>query len=182
MTGARTPERAGPGSGRIVTARHSVPDSEGLTAFLRRVNAARRAGPRGTGLRELAVLEEVAETLFEPSGRLAAYGSLRPGKENHEVVGSLDGRWREGFVRGWLWEEGWGTDMGYPALRWEPDGKRIPVGLFESPDLPAHWSRIDAFEGADYVRILVPVRDETGIVAVANLYALSGEADPPGSR
>ena len=48
----------------------------------------------------------------------------------------------------------------------------VAARLLVSDALPAHWSRLDAFEGAAYRRILVPVHWERGaLLAVANLYA-----------
>ncbi len=47
------------------------------------------------------------------------------------------------------------------------------VKMLVSPELPEHWKRLDEFEGAEYVRILVPVEDEgSGLIGVANIYAL----------
>ncbi len=143
----------------------------GLADFLARVNAHRRARD-GVG-EEARVLEEAAETLFRCREKLAVYGSLRPGRENHELLEELAGRWSEGVVRGHLLEEGWGATMGYPAMRWDPAGEAVPVSLLASGDLPDHWNRLDRFEGEAYVRILVPVEGEEGPVAVANLYALA---------
>jgi hypothetical protein len=58
---------------------------------------------------------------------------------------------------------------GFPALVWRADGPPVPVRLFESPDLPRHWARLDAFEGEAYRRIVVPV--EIGANRVeANIY------------
>jgi gamma-glutamylcyclotransferase (GGCT)/AIG2-like uncharacterized protein YtfP len=62
--------------------------------------------------------------------------------------------------------------MGYPAMRWDPAADCIPVDLFDSSDLEAHWTRLDEFEGEEYIRILVPVEDDDGVLAVANIYAL----------
>jgi gamma-glutamylcyclotransferase (GGCT)/AIG2-like uncharacterized protein YtfP len=90
--------------------------------------------------------------------RLAAYGSLAPGQVNHHVLAKLEGTWRDGTVRGDLHPVGWGMTHGFPALAWRADGPPVPVRLFESPDLPAHWARLDAFEGSGYRRVVVPVR------------------------
>ena len=42
--------------------------------------------------------------------------------------------------------------------------------LLTSTDLPAHWDRLDEFEGSEYQRILVPVIDRERVIAVANIY------------
>jgi gamma-glutamylcyclotransferase (GGCT)/AIG2-like uncharacterized protein YtfP len=100
---------------------------------------------------------------------LAVYGSLAPGEVNAHVLDGLTGDWNTGTVRGDLLPVGWGATGGFPALRWRSDGPAVPVRVFESPDLPAHWSRLDAFEGEDYRRIVVPVTTGRG-TAPANIY------------
>ena len=89
--------------------------------------------------------------------RLAVYGSLAPGKANHHQLAELRGHWRQGTVRGRLVEAGWGTSLGFPGLVLDDDGDAVEVQLFESPDLPAHWPRLDAFEGPGYRRVTAPV-------------------------
>lgn len=91
------------------------------------------------------------------SSRLAVYGSLAPGESNHHVLAGIAGTWRRGWVEGDLHAEGWGATHGYPGLVWRPGGPRCPVAVLESDDLDAHWQRLDAFEGDDYRRIVVPV-------------------------
>jgi gamma-glutamylcyclotransferase (GGCT)/AIG2-like uncharacterized protein YtfP len=134
-----------------------------LTALLREVNEARRRG-------EASPAEAGVEARFAASRRLAVYGSLAPGRVNAWVLEGLRGRWRDGVVRGHLADRGWGKGLGFPALRWDPAGDRIPVRLLVSAALPDHWRRIDAFEGEDYCRILVEVRRAGRFLAVANLY------------
>ena len=89
--------------------------------------------------------------------RLAVYGSLAPGRSNHAQLAGLTGRWRAGTVRGRLINAGWAAGAGYPALIPDGAGDAVPVQLFESADLPAHWDRLDAFEGEDYRRVAAPV-------------------------
>ena len=79
--------------------------------------------------------------------RLATYGSLAPGRSNHHQLDGLDGRWLNGHVDGMLVDAGWGASW-LPALVLDPAGSAISVDVFESVDLPAHWARLDAFEGA----------------------------------
>jgi hypothetical protein len=57
-------------------------------------------------------------------------------------------------------------------------GAAVAVQVLASARLPEGWARLDAFEGLDYRRILVPVfvPDATGerrLYTVANLYAVS---------
>jgi gamma-glutamylcyclotransferase (GGCT)/AIG2-like uncharacterized protein YtfP len=94
--------------------------------------------------------------------RLIAYGSLAPGRPNHHQLDGLKGRWLEGAIRGELMQQGWGAAMGYPAFVANPDGPALKVLIFESPELPDHWSRLDEFEGAEYQRVVVPVETPEG--------------------
>ncbi|ONG44473.1 gamma-glutamylcyclotransferase [Pseudoroseomonas deserti] len=94
--------------------------------------------------------------------RLATYGTLAPGRVNHHELDGLAGQWRQGVVRGWLVAEGWGAALGYPALVPDPAGGAVAVHLFESADLPAHWPRLDDFEGEGYRRVEVPVETAEG--------------------
>lgn len=94
--------------------------------------------------------------------RLAVYGSLAPGKENHHQMAGMAGDWSKGTVRGRLHQVGWGASQGYPGLELDPAGDTVAVEVFTSTDLPAHWGRLDRFEGADYRRTLVTVETEAG--------------------
>lgn len=109
-----------------------------------------------------------------PQERLATYGTLAPGKVNHHVVGDMAGEWSEGTVHGRLVQEGWGAAHGSPGIMLDPAGDPVPVHLFTSADLPAHWARLDAFEGPGYRRTPVTVQTADGPV-IASIYAL---ADP----
>jgi gamma-glutamylcyclotransferase (GGCT)/AIG2-like uncharacterized protein YtfP len=106
--------------------------------------------------------------------RLAVYGSLAPGRGNHRELASLAGEWRTGRVRGWLVDSGWGAAQGYPGLRPDPDGPEVEVQVLISPDLPANWARLDAFEGEEYERVAVTVETDRGPLA-AQIYALKAE-------
>lgn len=101
----------------------------------------------------------------EPDGadrRLATYGTLAPGRVNHARVAELRGRWLRGTVRGRLVEAGWGAALGFPGLILDPAGARIDVHLLLSPDLPDHWSRLDAFEGPGYRRVTARISTAEG--------------------
>jgi gamma-glutamylcyclotransferase (GGCT)/AIG2-like uncharacterized protein YtfP len=103
--------------------------------------------------------------------RLATYGTLAPGRPNHHHLDGLEGRWFAGHVNGMLVQAGWGAGLGYPALVLDPDGPDIGVDVFESVDLPAHWERLDAFEGPGYRRVVTTVRTSVGDVD-ASIYVL----------
>lgn len=89
--------------------------------------------------------------------RLAVYGTLAPGEPNYHQLEGLVGNWVGGTVRGQLINAGWAAAGGYPALVLDRDAGNVAVQVFTSPDLPAHWARLDAFEGADYRRVAVDV-------------------------
>jgi len=97
--------------------------------------------------------------------RLATYGTLAPGRVNHQQLAGLTGIWTTGTIRGRLVEAGWGAALGYPALVLDARGAAVAVHLFTSPDLPAHWARLDAFEGAEYRRGEVMVETAEGAVS-----------------
>lgn len=112
-----------------------------------------------------------------PETRLAVYGSLAPGEANHRVLEPLSGRWLDGGrVRGVLHERGWGAGRGYPGLEPDPAGDPVPVKVFVSPELPDHWDRIDAFEGTDYRRVVVPVEGLPGGARRCNIYVVGDGA------
>ncbi|HEY7272433.1 MAG TPA: gamma-glutamylcyclotransferase [Actinoplanes sp.] len=106
------------------------------------------------------------------SCRLATYGTLAPGRPNHRQLDGLAGRWLTGYVYGTLVDAGWGADLGYPALVLDSDGTTIEVQIFESTDLPAHWSRLDAFEGPGYQRVAATVHTPDGEVE-ASIYVVA---------
>ena len=101
--------------------------------------------------------------MSELESRLAVYGTLAPGRSNAHILAPLKGTWRAGTVRGRLHPEGWGMTEGYPAIILDDAGDDVAVQIFESADLPAHWPRIDDFEGDGYRRVpvAVTVSDET---------------------
>jgi len=117
--------------------------------------------------------------------RLASYGTLAPGQPNHHQLAELRGTWRGGTVRGRLVDEGWAATLGYPALILDPGAPPLAVVLFESHDLPAHWPRLDAFEGAEYRRVRTRVKTDAGSVE-ASIYVAAETASvpfrPDGSR
>jgi gamma-glutamylcyclotransferase (GGCT)/AIG2-like uncharacterized protein YtfP len=103
--------------------------------------------------------------------RLVAYGTLAPGRPNHHQLDGLGGRWLEGRVSGTLVDAGWGAAFGYPALVLDPAGPAVEVQVFESADLPAHWPRLDEFEGPGYQRVVTTVRTSAGDLD-ASIYIL----------
>jgi gamma-glutamylcyclotransferase (GGCT)/AIG2-like uncharacterized protein YtfP len=105
--------------------------------------------------------------------RLAVYGTLAPGRSNHGQLAGLNGVWSHGTVRGTLHQAGWGAGEGYPGLTLDPEGAEVAVQVFTSSDLPAHWARLDAFEGTDYRRVAVTVIGPDGDAVETFIYAVS---------
>ena len=50
----------------------------------------------------------------------------------------------------------------------------VELHVFESADLPAHWTRLDEFEGPGYRREVVVIETDEGPLA-ASIYAYVGE-------
>ena len=137
-------------------------------------NAARRRG------RIASEVELHLDSLFRTGDRLAVYGSLAPGRQNHHIVEPLGGTWTDGFVEGDLATYGWGAAIGYPALYVRAGGPTVAVHVLTSVALRAAWVDLDLFEGVEYRRVLVPVWStvtvgERALLTVANLYEAAGE-------
>ena len=109
--------------------------------------------------------------------RLATYGTLAPGRPNHHQLAGLNGRWRQGTVRGWLDDTGWAAPLGYPGLLLDSTGPLVDIFLFESVDLPEHWARLDEFEGTGYRRVVTQVSTPEGDVP-AWIYVLAAGDRP----
>ncbi len=103
---------------------------------------------------------------------LFIYGTLAPGKVNHYVIADIPGVWKKASLRGVLYNEGWGADLGCPGL--VPDDNADPVNghVFSSQELYVHWARLDEFEGSEYVRQKVRVNLENGDFIDAYVYAI----------
>ena len=145
---------------------------EGLEKILSRINIIRHSSSDDCWKDCHLIAEEIIETLFNSSHHLAIYGSLAPGKSNYAVIEDVPGQWLDGYVHGKLYESGWGSDIGFPGIVWQPSGPKVNVHLFVSDHLPEHWQHLDNFEGVEYKRSLVPVHDNKGIIAVANIYEI----------
>lgn len=121
--------------------------------------------------------EHVIELLFHPCKILAVYGSLMPGRENHHLLDGVAGCWSPGIVKGHYQDNGWAEGVGYPSVVWDPEGDEIPVQVLVSDELPAHWGRLDSFEGEAYRRILAPVYEGNRVRWVANIYESAIKCD-----
>ena len=141
-----------------------------LDLFERVVNLVHRHAP-GAGIAFNSKPSETyaAAARWLPSTRLATYGTLAPGRPNHHQLDGLAGRWLPGRVHGRLVKTGWGAELGFPALVLDPAGAAVEVQLFESADLPEHWSRLDSFEGSGYRRVVTSVETAEGEL-MASIY------------
>ena len=105
--------------------------------------------------------------------RLFIYGTLAPGRVNHKFVEDISGEWQTATLRGKLIKLGWGADMGYPAIIPSDDGEEVEGFILSSDELSEHWARLDEFEGSEYSRVEVTVKDESGEQLKAFVYALN---------
>ncbi|MGI9367185.1 MAG: gamma-glutamylcyclotransferase family protein [Rhizobiaceae bacterium] len=104
--------------------------------------------------------------------RLVTYGTLAPGRVNHHQLADLKGTWQKGTVVGRLLDKGWGAVHGCRGIILDPSGEKVEVHIFESVDLPSHWSRLDEFEGEGYKRSIVEVLTQNGQVS-GSIYELT---------
>ncbi len=88
-----------------------------------------------------------------PSHRLIVYGTLVPGGLYHYLLADLVGTWEPCVIRGYL-----AAYWGFKAFHYDADGPEHPAWLLTSPDLPAKFPELDAFEGPHYRRRLIPAR------------------------
>ena len=112
--------------------------------------------------------------------RLFVYGTLAPGRANHEVLRDIPGTWRQASLRGRLYDEGWGAGMGCPGIVPDSNGESVEGYLLASEQLEAHWPRLDAFEGEGYRRRLVAVTIDGASEVEAWVYALQREGQADG--
>ncbi|MEH6415783.1 gamma-glutamylcyclotransferase family protein [Pseudomonas sp. CGJS7] len=105
--------------------------------------------------------------------RLFVYGTLAPGKPNAHVLADVPGTWIPASVRGTLHAQGWGAAAGYPGIVLDKGADAVQGLVFSSDALPAHWARLDEFEGEGYERVLASAILEDGTVVAAYVYALS---------
>ena len=103
--------------------------------------------------------------------RLFIYGTLGPGGPNEHIMTDIGGDWMPASVKGKLFEEGWGADMGYPGI--VPGGDQVVRGhVFNSDNLKKNWASLDEFEGDEYERVTIQAELEDGQIVDAYVYAI----------
>ena len=100
-------------------------------------------------------------------GGYQANGSLNIEPMLCKIGGQHVESWTNGVVWGRLIEEGWGAAAGFPGIVLEIDGDPVDVHIFESNDLPAHWHRLDLFEGEEYRRVPTIAKTRNGDIEVS---------------
>ena len=109
--------------------------------------------------------------------RLATYGALTPGGENHWVVRNIGGDWLDGAVLGWTYPIGFGPADGDPGITLDPAGVSVPVAVLVSDHLDKHWREIDDFEGPGYRRVECDVIIDSGEQVRAWIYETDPDAE-----
>ena len=58
--------------------------------------------------------------------------------------------------------------MGYPGITINELGDEIEGFVFSSENSSSHWTRLDAFEGDEYCRVLAKVQVKDGSIVEAD--------------
>ncbi len=106
--------------------------------------------------------------------KLFVYGTLGPGRPNEHILKDIGGSFEKASVKGILYDEGWGAEMGYPGIKLDLRGVKIEGFLFSSYKINEHWSELDKFEGNAYKRILTTVEIKNKTNVEAFIYVLKG--------
>ncbi len=85
--------------------------------------------------------------------RLAVWGPLAPGGDEHWLVRSIAGEWSEATVHGWEYTIGFGPAEGQPGLTLDPAAPALPVAVLTSDRLDRQWRDIDDHLGPGYRRV-----------------------------
>ena len=120
----------------------------------------------------LAGLNRMASIVRKVSTSLFVYGTLAPGEENAHIMDGMVGTWQKASVHGKRRNTGWGVNKGHPGLVPDENGEIVNGLIFTSNDLPAHWQRLDKFEGADYHRMPIKATLPDGEIVVAQIYGV----------
>lgn len=110
---------------------------------------------------------------FDVLDRLFVYGTLRQGQTARSLIANSIVRWVKATAIGQIYA----FPMGYPGYN---EGTGLVIGeLLWLSDLAATLGMLDAYEGADFARVLKQVVTESGEELWAWIYTL---ADPGAIR
>lgn len=101
--------------------------------------------------------------------RLCVYGRMRPGGPDAHRLADLGGTWLEGEFAGYLQSDGVCSLDQCPGLAWSPSAPWNTGFILTSEAFREFWSHLDDSEGADYARLLTPIRTN-GTESIANIY------------
>lgn len=105
--------------------------------------------------------------------RLFIYGTLAPGRPNEHKLSDISGNWQEASVKGKLYQEGWGAEMGYPGIILDENDNEVKGFVFSSDELYKKWDELDTFEGKEYCRVSTKAYLEDGSIVEAFIYELN---------
>ena len=105
--------------------------------------------------------------------RLFVYGTLAPGQSNEHILSEVQGSWEPASVKGKRLNVTWGPAAGYPGVFLHNSDGEVQGLVFTSEDLPAHWARLDAFEGEGYTRTITTATLQDGSTVEAYIYQLN---------
>jgi gamma-glutamylcyclotransferase (GGCT)/AIG2-like uncharacterized protein YtfP len=125
--------------------------------------------PHGTARPQRQVSSAILARVID---RLFVYGTLAPGRPNEHVLADVPGTWQPGTVGGRLLQQGWGAQMGYPAIVLDEHGPRVDGFVFAAEGLSEHWQRLDEFEGAEYARVVTSAALDDGGTVDVHIYVL----------
>lgn len=100
----------------------------------------------------------------KPDQKLVVYGILAPGAPGEHILEEIGGDWQQCKIAGSIF-----SHEGLKYYKEYPEMSEINCRLFFSKFLPEGWASIDAFEGSNYNRILIPAKIADHWV-VANVY------------
>jgi len=106
------------------------------------------------------------------TSRLFVYGTLAPGRPNEHVLAGVDGTWQPATMRGHLHHDGWGAELGYPAIVPDESAGQVDGFIFSSDGLDAMWAQLDAFEGDGYERVTASAVPRDGGNVEVEVYVL----------
>jgi len=109
---------------------------------------------------------------METINKLFVYGTLGPGRPNEHILKNIGGSWQKGSVTGFLYDKGWGAELGYPGIMLDEKGEKVEGFLFSFNSGSKPWLILDEFEGSEYRRVLTEIELQSGKIVNAFIYTL----------